>query len=86
MPYFVEFSVRAADGLSRLDAVIALQVRNKIDWLAENTDSVRHEAMTGQFQGMYRLRIGAYRAVYDLDRENRTIIFDIIGHRREAYR
>lgn len=86
MPYLVEFSVRADDGLSRLDTVIARQVRDKIDWLAENADSVRHEPMTGQFQGMYRLRIGAYRAVYDLDRENRTIIFDIIGHRRVAYR
>ena len=34
MPYLVEFSVRADDGLSRLDTVIARQVRDKIDWLA----------------------------------------------------
>ncbi len=86
MSYLVEFSVRAGDGLSRLDTTIARQVRDKIRWLAENADSVRHEPMTGQFQGMYRLRIGDYRAVYDLDQENRTIIFDIIGHRRNAYR
>ena len=60
-------------------------MRDKIDWLAENADMVRHEAMTGQYQGMYRLQIGVYRAVYDLDRENRTLTFDIIGHRRYFY-
>ena len=41
--------------------------------------------MTGQFRGMYRLRIGNYRAVYDLDQETRNMIVDAIGHRREIY-
>ena len=54
MPYFLEYSDRAAGDLSRLDTAIARQVRDKIDWLAENADSVRHEAMTGQFRGMYK--------------------------------
>ena len=34
---------------------------------------------------MYRLRIGNYRAVYDLDRETRKMIVDAIGHRRKIY-
>ena len=85
MRYEVELSVTALAGLSRLDSEPARRVGDKIDWLAENADSVHHEAMTGQFQSMYRLRIGAYRAVYVLDRENRIIIFDRIGHRREVY-
>ena len=71
--------------MSRLDTAIARQVRHKIDWLAENADSVRHEAMTVQFRGMYRLRIGNYRAVNDLDQETRNMIVDAIGHRREIY-
>ena len=85
MKYEVELSVTALEGLSGLDSGPAQRVRDKIDWLAENADVVRHEAMTGQFQGMYRLRIGDYRAVYVLNRENRTITFDAIGHRREVY-
>lgn len=86
MKYEVELSVIALAGLSDLDSGPAQRVRDKIDWLAENADVIRHEAMTGKFQGMYRLRIGAYRAVYDLDQETRTIIFDRIGHRREVYK
>ena len=85
MKYEVELSVIALADLSGLDSGPAQRVRDKIDWLAENADVVRHEAMTGKFQGMYRLRIGVYRAVYDLDQETRTIIFDRIGHRREVY-
>jgi len=35
---------------------------------------------------MYRLRVGDYRVVYGIDRENRRIIVYAIGHRREVYK
>ena len=85
MPYEVEVSQRAQADLLRLDSRPALRVSDKIDWLAENADLVHHEAMTGQFRGMHRLRAGDYRVVYALDRENRKIIIDSVGHRREIY-
>jgi len=73
------------DGLESLDSGPARRVRDKIDWLAENAGLIHHETMTGRFQGMYKLRAGAYRALYYLDQENRTIIFDVIGHRSSVY-
>ena len=85
MKYEVELSINALAGLSRLDSGPARRVSDKIDWLTENADSIRHETMTGQFRGMFKLRIGDYRAIYNLDRENRKITVDAIGHRRYIY-
>ena len=42
--------------------------------------------MTGQYSGMYRIRVGNYRAVYELDRESRKITVDEIEHRSRSYR
>jgi mRNA interferase RelE/StbE len=35
---------------------------------------------------MYRLRVGDWRAVYEIDREQQRIIFYAVGHRREIYK
>ena len=86
MRYEVELSARAQAGLSHLDSGPAKRLSDKIDWLAENAGSVRHEAMTGQFTGMFRIRAGDYRAIYELDMEGRKIVIDSVGHRSEVYR
>ena len=41
--------------------------------------------MTGQFRSKFRIRIGSYRAIYELDQINRRIIVFRIGHRSEVY-
>ena len=85
MPYSLEYTDRATHALARLDPKIADSIRRKLDRLAEYADSVRHEALTGQYSGSFKLKLGAYRAVYNLDRTNRLISVRIIGHRREVY-
>ena len=37
------------------------------------------------FKG-YRLRVGRYRALYDVDKLSRTVTVFAVRHRREAYR
>ena len=34
----------------------------------------------------YRLRVGVYRILYDIDDEARTVTIYRVGHRREVYR
>ena len=57
-----------------------------MDELANNAELVRHRALTGQLRGLFRLRVGDYRALYWLDRENRLIEVEAIGHRSDVYR
>ena len=85
MKYDVELSSRARAGLASLDSKPRRIVSEKIDWLAENAADYTHIPMTGQYRGMFRLRVGAYRAIYELDRINRRIFVDQVGHRRDVY-
>jgi len=83
--YTLEVTADAKEDLRNLDKKNAVRIVKKLRWLAENVLQVKHEALTGQWAGYYRWRIGDYRAIYELDHEGRILIVAIIGHRREIY-
>ena len=64
MTYAVEFTDTAQDDLSRLDKTVAQRVLDRLRWMADNAESVRHRALTGPLQRVFSLRIGDYRALY----------------------
>lgn len=82
----VEFTATAQSDLARLDKPMAQQVLKKLRWLAENFEAITPEALTGQWQGVFKLRIGDYRALYTCDREKQTIVVRFVRHRREVYK
>lgn len=84
--YQVEFTNAAEVDLSRLDRTIAQQALDRLHWLADNAETVRHRALTGQWRGVFTLRIGDYRALYTLDRTERRIVVHFVRHRSEIYR
>ena len=85
MPYSLEYAESATGDLSRLDSPIARQVANKLDELAGRADTFPHHALTGRLRGQYRLRVGHYRVLYELDQGNRRITVRAIHHRSEVY-
>lgn len=85
MTYDVEFSRRAQSDLSGLDRGVEQRVRNRINEMAASARTWQHQALTGQFRGQFRLRVGSYRARYELDHANRRIIVLRVQHRSEAY-
>ncbi len=84
--YEVEFTRAADDDLSRLDRNIAQQALDRLHWLADNAESVQHRELSGPWSGVFRLRIGDFRALYSYDRAERKIIVHFIRHRSEIYR
>ena len=87
MTYSLEFESRASRDLSRLDSRVAQRVRAALTRMAENADAVRHRALTGpRYRGLFRLRMGDYRAIYEIDRGSQLITVLRVEHRREAYR
>ncbi len=76
----------AARDLARLDAAIARRIIARIRWLAENIENIRPEALTGDLAGLYKLRVGDYRVVYEILRDQHLIVIHFVGHRREVYR
>jgi mRNA interferase RelE/StbE len=57
-----------------------------VNWLAQNLETAKLEALTGDFAGLFKLRIGSYRVLYEILREEQIIVIHAIGHRREIYR
>jgi mRNA interferase RelE/StbE len=72
--------------LERLDKPIARRVVERINWLAANLDDLRPEAYAGDLAGLYKLRVGNYRVIYEIVHDERLIVIHQIGHRSEIYR
>ena len=83
--YQVELSPKADRNLERLDKVMASRIVSRLEQLAENADSFGHYALTGQWKGYFRLRVGDYRVIYSIDYNAQVIRVQEIGHRREIY-
>lgn len=84
--YRIRILETAADELSRLDAPVSRRIIDRINWLAANLDATRLEALTGELAGLYKLRVGDYRVVYQVLHEEQAVVIHAIGHRREIYR
>ena len=72
--------------LARLDKTVANRIVRKLRWLADNLDDLSPEALKGEFSGLYKLREGDYRILYEILHFEETIIVHLIGHRREVYK
>ena len=54
--------------------------------MAVNLNGIRLEALTRDLAGLYKLRVGDYRAIYEALWEEETIMIHAAGHRREIHR
>ncbi|MGQ9555181.1 MAG: type II toxin-antitoxin system RelE family toxin [Anaerolineae bacterium] len=84
--YQIKFTPDAEADLAHLGKTVAQRVLEKLRWLAENLDVVPPETLTGEWRGVFKLRVGDYRVLYTLDRVNASIIVHFVRHRREVYR
>lgn len=83
--YELLYSEEALDGFRKIDRDVGERVRKKLAWLAENADETHHALLSGNWSGFYKLRVGDYRVIYDIDTEARHIIIERVRHRRDAY-
>ena len=84
--YRVRILKVASQDLARLDKSTGRRIVQRINWLSANLDAIRLEALTGDLAGLYKLRVGDYRVIYEVLWDEETIVIHAIGHRREIYR
>ena len=84
--YQVDFTSNAEADLARLDVPVAQRVLKRLRWLAENFEAITPEALTGQWQGVFKLRVGDYRVLYTCDKAQQKIVVHFVRHRREVYK
>ncbi len=81
--YSVEYSSEAFSQLRGLDKTVARRVVKKVETALANPYSF-FKRLTGRPE--YKLKIGDYGLIADIEEAQRTIFIRSIGHRRDIYR
>ena len=82
----VEFRQEAVDRLRHLDKAVAQRILRRLKWLAENFDTLTPEVLTAELKGLFKLRVGSYRVIYEINRKERLLIVHLVGHRKDIYK
>ena len=85
MTYRVEIRPAAVKALAALAKVDQRRIARQIDGLAKDPRPPGVEKLAG-VEGLYRVRSGDYRIVYEIQDERVLVLVVRIGHRREVYR
>lgn len=83
--YEVRVARRAAKALAKLPRKEQQRVRAAIDLLGDDPRPPGCVALAGE-QSTYRVRVGAYRILYEVIDARLVIQVVRVGHRREVYR
>ncbi len=82
----VEFMPYAMEAMRKLDREVARRVIGRLSWLAEHVHEVIHQPLHGEWAGCFKLRVGDWRVIYELEHETRTIVVHLVGHRNSIYK
>lgn len=82
--YQVQISNRATKALEKLPDGLYERVTEAVQELADNPRPPGCKKLKGR-QG-YRIRVGDYRVVYEIEDDKLLVLIIDIGHRREIYR
>lgn len=86
MDYKVEFTKLAIKSLRKLPEDAREKLINKIEELAKDPFSPFLDIKNMQGRDGYRLRVGDWRAIYELNNHQLQIIVIKIGNRKEVYK
>ena len=85
MTYQIEFTASAGRALSKFGKTLQFRITAKIDALANQPRPPGVEKLHGR-RDRYRLRVGDYRIIYEIQDCILLVLIVDIGHRREIYR
>ena len=83
--YAISFARSARKQLQVLDRALALRIVGRVESLAVMPRPVGCVKLEGGV-GLWRIRVGDYRVIYEIDDDHRRIDVSAVRHRRDAYR
>ena len=83
--YNVVFKPSVEKDLRRLPASISSRIMGRIQGLVSEPFPPGSIKLSGA-EKLYRLRVGDYRIIYEVDIAARVVKFHYVRHRRDAYR
>jgi len=85
-PYAIRFLDAAQRDLARLDKPIARRILARLEWLTVNFEALTPKPLTGNLSGLYKLRVGDYRVIYEPLYAEHSLMVHLIDHHRQVYR
>ena len=83
--YSVVFQPSVHKDLRRLPQAVVARVMTRIEGLAADPLPPRVVKLSDA-ERLYRIRVGDYRIVYEVDAEARRVTIHYVRHRRDVYR
>ena len=83
MSFSIEWDEKALSFLKKLPKEISERIFNKVESIKENPF---HFLEHYEGEDFYKLRVGDYRALIDIDFENRIIKIQVFDHRKRIYK
>lgn len=84
MVYQLRATRRASKELQKLPAQIQQRIREAIYELADNPRPPGCKKLQGRDD--YRITVGDYRVIYEIDDDNQVVTIWRVGHRKGVYR
>lgn len=84
--YKINFSPQGKKSLQLLDGKTEQRILNKLKWLVENINVINLLPLHGSLLGFYKLTVGDYRVIYELNINKKVITVHKTGHRRDIYK
>lgn len=82
MTYRILLHPKAAKSLSKLEKSLRRRIKDALMTLDESPELKGQALSQSQFR---RIRVGDYRAIYEIDGRDRAVIILYIGHRSTVY-
>jgi len=83
MSYKILLSPKADSFLGKIDNKNKERIKNKLKCLQDNPELGK--PLTANFAGLWSLRIGDYRVIYQINNNELLILVLKIGHRKNIY-
>jgi mRNA interferase RelE/StbE len=84
MTHSVEFAPLARRQMKKLPREIQMRIIERVEELASNPRPAGVKKLVSD-DNLYRVRVGEYRAVYQIRDRELVVLIVKIGHRREVY-
>jgi mRNA interferase RelE/StbE len=84
--YSVRFLKAAIRDLEKLDRMVARAILDRLEWLSRNLHNTKLFPLKGDLRGLFKLREGSYRIIFEILHEEKVILVHAVGHRRDVYK
>ena len=85
MIFKIHFLEEANKDLTKLNKNDSKIILKKINWLALNVKTAKQLPLSANLAGLYKLRVGDFRVIYQILYKDLILLIHAVGHRKDIY-